>query len=226
VTPLHPFAWSLAKRASVATDETTSTAGMRVARLAALAPLLACLSVLAVCGHARLRGEIGALEALGMPPWDAARGAALAGWAFGGVALVVLALPWVDPGSLFPRFAPPIDWVMDATGRAARSRAATVFADGTIEIGSRAVAGGTQSPARWAALACLSPMAACVPAWAVTPMRTAVRLATLLASAALLIVVLHLVASGRVGAWLGPIASVPLWAALFDARFIRPRASS
>ena len=120
---MHPFAWSLARRAAVViaacaclaavivvtTDEATSTAGMRVARLAAMGPLLACLGVLAVCSHARLRGEIGALEALGMPPWEASRGAAVAGWAFSAVTLALLALPWVDPESLFPKFSPPID---------------------------------------------------------------------------------------------------------------------
>jgi hypothetical protein len=232
MTPADPFAWSLAKRAAVAiataaclaaaivmtTDEATSTAGMRIARLAAIGPLLACLGVLAVCAHARLRGEIGALEALGMAPWEASRGAALAGWMFCFATLVLLALPWVDPESLFPKFSPPIDWVMDPNGAAARSASATVLSDGAIEIGTRAMAHTPRSAARWAALACLAPIAFCVPAWAVTPMRASLRVASLLAAAALLLVVLHAVGAGRVSGGYGVFAALPLFASLVVAR--------
>jgi hypothetical protein len=229
---LPPFAWTLARRASVAmivsaglaavivvtTDEATSTAGMRFARLAALGPLVACLSVLSVCAHARVRGEIGALAALGMKPWEAARGAALAGWAFGLLALVPFALPWVDPGSLFPRFSPPIDWVMDASGASARSAAATVFADGAITAVRQGSARAAEVPERWAALACLAPIALSGPAWAVTPMSHGRRVASILAAGGLLIVVLHAIAAGRITALFAPVAAVPLLAASIVAR--------
>jgi hypothetical protein len=209
------------------TDEASNTAGMRIARLAALGPLLASLSVLAVCAHARARGEMAALEALGMAPWEAARGAAVAGWAFCAATVTVLALPWVDPESLFPRFSPSMEWVMDASGAAARSAAATVLVDGTIEIGARAIARESLGPARWAALACLVPIATCVPAWAVTPMKPVARVASILAAAGALIVVLHALAARRVGIWCGPIASVPLCASLIVARMgITPRGRS
>jgi hypothetical protein len=232
MAPAHPFEWSLARRVAVViaastcvaavvvvtTDEATSTAGMRLARLGALGPLIASVSVLAVCGHARMRGEIAALEALGLSPWDAARGAAVAGWAFCFVTLVILVLPWADPQSLFPRFAPPIDWTIDVTRTVARSAAATILSDGTIELGARTVADGAGRPARWAAVACLAPIALSVPAWAVTPMKAMTRVASVLAAGGILVVVLHAVAAGRASTWCGLVAAVPLCAALIRAR--------
>lgn len=232
MSAVHPFASSLAKRVTlvslagaclaaaivVATDERTSTTAMRIARLGALGPLIACLSVLAVCAHAHARGEIGALEALGMRPWEAARGAEIAGWAFGAMSLFVLALPWTDPSSLFPAFLPPLDWVMDAGGDAARSTAATVFADGTIRLAEHATARIASSPGSAAALACLIPVAFAGPAWAVTPMRGRLRVLSVSTAATLLIVVLHALAARRAAVWCGVFASAPLWAALTHAR--------
>jgi len=110
---------------------------------------------------------------------------------------------------------------MNAKGTAARSAAATVLSDGTIEIGSRAIAHRAEGPSRWAALVCLAPLAAFVPAWAVTPMKAGRRVASLLASAALLIVVLHAVAAGRVGPWCGALAAAPLCVAMIVARKAR-----
>jgi hypothetical protein len=81
-----------------------------------------------------------------------------------------------------------------------------------------------RSAARWAALACVAPLAACVPAWAVTPMRATLRLASLLAASSVLIVMLHAVAAGRVSGGYGVLASVPLWAAfVLERRVIQRR---
>lgn len=229
---LAPFAWSLVSRTMagtvaatcvaaaiiVATDEATSTLGMRAARLAALGPLLACLGALAVCAHARARGELGALEALGMKPWEAAHGAAVAGWACGVLATIALAMPGVDSSSLFPRFLPPIDWAMDASGASAKSSLATIFADGAIRMAQTGGGQGVHGPARWAAMACLAPIALGGPAWAVTPMRARERVGSGVAAAMLLIVVLHLIAAGRVSALWGPLAAVPLCASVIVAR--------
>jgi hypothetical protein len=191
---------------------------MRLARLGALGPLLGCVSALAVCAHARARGEIGALEALGMRPWEAARGAAIAGWVFGVLSLSVFALPWADPSSLFPTFVPPIDWIVDLDGAAARSTAATVLADGTIVLAAQATARTAPSPGSAAALMCLAPMALVAPPWAVTPMRGRARAISVVLAAALLIVVLHAIAARRIGAWSGVFASVPLVVSVFAAR--------
>lgn len=229
---MHPFAWSLARRtlvalgastalaaaAVVATDEPTNTAAMRIARMAALAPLLSCIAVLAVCAHARARGELRALAALGVSPWQACRGAALVGLMMGAAALVGLAGPWSDASSLFPRVLPAIGWVMSPDGYAAHFGGVTVFADGAIDVARMVPHRTPAGPGAGAALECVAPLALGVPAFAVTPMSSASRAAALLATAASLIVVLHLVAAGRLNGALGPIAGLPLFVALVSAR--------
>jgi len=229
---VHPFARELARRTvaaigtsaalaagiMVATDETANTFAMRLARLAALTPLCAAVGILAVCAHASARGEIAALEALGAAPWEARRGAGIAGWVFGGVSLVVLASPWVDASSLFPRITPVIDWTMAADGLVARHAGLSVFADGSIEITRTRVTPVAGGPSGGAALACLAPLAFGVPAWAVTPMSKALRSGSLLATATFLVVVLHLIAADRMNAASGVLVSAPLYAALVYSR--------
>lgn len=236
---MHPFAWWLARRTSAAlvvcsaltsgivvlTDEPANTMAMRLARIAALGPLLAGVSVLAVAGHARARGELVALEALGQKPWRAALGAAVAGWSFGALSLAVLMSPWADAQSLFPRLVPSIDWVIDASGSVARAGGASLFADGTIEMTSpstvRTPAGGTA----FSAFLVLSPIALATPLWAVTPMSRSLRLASLFAATAGLVLALHLTAAGRVHGAFGALASVPLFAAVLRASRTRNSSS-
>src|SRR5690606_29874609 len=118
--PMSPFDRSLALRVVgvvfvtaalaavviVATDESGSTAPMRVARLCALQPALAALGCWAVQAQAEARGELRALLGLGASPWRLCRGPCVAAWGLGALALVTLASPWADPSSLFPVVAP------------------------------------------------------------------------------------------------------------------------
>jgi hypothetical protein len=233
---VHPYAWALARRTSLAasaatviaaaivalTDEATSTVGMRLARLAALGPLVGGLSALAVCAHARARGEIVTLGALGEKPWEAAMGAAVAAWAFGVVSTMVLASPWSDAESLFPRLVPAIDWIMDPSGSLAQGGGAVVFADGKFEHTEASIRQVVSGPSRWTAVACSAPLALATPAWAVVPMSAVTRVTSLLVAAAMLIVALHLIAAERVHALFGMTASLPLLASLNLARRQRP----
>lgn len=188
----------------VATDEATSTPGMRVARLSALAPLLVAVSVLGVAGHARSRGELAALAALGLSPWRAARGAACAGLFAAAVVLAALVSPWADTSSLFPVVHPPLDWAVDALGSAARASGAVVLADGSITLAAVIPGATSVAPGALAALACVAPLALVVPYWAVTPMSPRTRVGSLAATGALAIGAFHLVAAARV---------LPAWSA-------------
>jgi hypothetical protein len=202
----------------VATDEPGSTLGMRIARLAALSPLLVATSVLGVAAQARAHGELRALEALGASPWRGARGAAVAGVLVAAASVAVLLSPWADVTSLFPAVHPPIDWRLDPDGQSARAAGAVVAADGAIALAATLVPLSAAALAPWAALPCLAPIAAAVPAWSVTPMSSAARATSVTATAAMAIAALHLTAAGRVPPGWGCVAVVPLVAATALAR--------
>lgn len=75
----------------------------RVAMWAAVAPVLGALGTFATVRVAIARGEISALEALGVDPARAARGAAMGGVIAGALGVLVTASGWADLEALFPR---------------------------------------------------------------------------------------------------------------------------
>jgi hypothetical protein len=228
----HPFDRALAVRASlaiivaflvalsivVATDEATSTRAMRAARLSALGPLVAALGVLGVVAHARSRGELRALEAVGIPPWRAARGAALAGLVAGALSVALLVSPLADAESLFPAVHVVVRWVFDDAGTLARAPGVTVFADGRLALTGGVASSVHAVPTAWAALPCIAPIAALVPGWAVTPLSPFARALSLGASAVIAVFALHGIAAGRLAAIHGITASIPLVVATLIGR--------
>lgn len=202
----------------VTTDEATSTAAMRVARMAALAPLVAALATLSVVAHARSRGELRAVECLGVPPWRAARGAAVAAAVVAALGMIALLTRWADATSLFPAVRSAVDWSIDANGRLASALGVVVSADGTIALTALAPHPARGSPAGWASLPTLAPLALFVPSWAVTPMSLAARGGSIAAAAGLAVVCLHLIAAGRVPPAWGAVTFAPLLAATTIAR--------
>lgn len=202
----------------VATDEATSTAAMRVARMAALTPLVAALATLSVVAHARSRGELRAVECLGVPPWHVARGAALAALWVGALGVSALLTRWADATSLFPAVRSAVDWTVDPNGELARAVGVVVSADGTIALTALTAHPARVTPAAWAALPSLAPLALSVPAWAVTPMTLLGRGGSIAAAAVLAVVCLHLVAVGRFPPALGAVTFAPLLAATAIAR--------
>jgi hypothetical protein len=209
---------ALAGGVVVTTDEATSTAAMRLARLSALSPIVSALALLGIAGHARARGELAALEALGAPPWRALRGAEWAGMAFAVAAVVALCTPWSDVTSLLPRVEPLTGFVLD--GRGAHVATAGLFVEPSGAIHLAASREGAHAALRspWIVVPCLAPVALLVPAWALTPMPLAWRLASSAFTGALLVTALHAVAVGRLPALLAGAASVPLVATLWSAR--------
>lgn len=229
---MHPYDHALFRRALfaivvltllaaatvVATDEATSTAAMRMARIAAISPLVSAVAMLGVAAHARSRGELSALEALGAAPFRTLRGVELAGVVAAALGMVVLSLPSTDATSLLPAVHPVIDWHLVDGGSRAIAPGIVVHADGVIETTRAALAGPSRTRAAWAALPCIGPVACVVPAWSATPMLLARRLASGGATVVLVIVALHLVAAERIFPLLASVACAPLCIALWLSR--------
>jgi len=200
------------------TDEATSTAAMRVARLAALAPVIASVSILGVVAHSVARGEVRALGALGVAPWEAARGAVAAGALVGIAGLVGLLSPWSDPSSLFPAVISVAHWTVDPAGDLARAAGAVVSSDGTVALTSSIASGHAGAPARLDAIPCIAPIALIVPGWAATPMSRLLRGVAVAASGMGAVTALHLIAASRVPPLAGSAAVIPLLASTWLAR--------
>jgi hypothetical protein len=209
----------------IATDEATSTTAMRIARVAALSPLFAAVSVLAVLAHAGSRGELRALQSLGVAPARAGRGAVFASTLFATFAMIVLATRIADARSLFPTVHTAVDWAVDPLGRYASAPAVFITANGGITLAPpgapvlRAVHSGRD------ALPCVAPIAYLVGPWAVTPMSMTTRVLALTAAGAMVVGSLHLVAADRVPAILAAGSVLPLVVTLVAARLVAKRRS-
>jgi hypothetical protein len=229
---VHPFDWLLLRRSTLAaavvaaltagivvsTDEAASTAAMRVARMAAFAPLVAAVAALSVVAHARSRGELRALECLGVPPWRAAHGAAQGALLVAATGIAVLISPWADAASLFPVVRSAVDWTMDATGLLASALGVAVSGSGKITLTSALSMRPHVLPQAWAALPCFVPLAAVVPSWAVTPMSSSRRASSVGVTGLVAVVCLHFVAAGRFNPFISVAAVIPLLAATLRAR--------
>jgi hypothetical protein len=194
----------------VTTDEATSTPGMRVARMAAFAPLIAAIAALSIVSHARSRGELRAVECLGVAPWRAARGASLAALIVGGSGIVVLMTPYADAASLFPLMRSAVDWTIDPSGDVAHSLGVLITSDGRIALMAQVAETARVRPAAWAALPSLAPLALAVSPWTVTPMAPALRLASVVAAGMTTVFCLHLIAAARCAPMVGVTAAIPL----------------
>jgi hypothetical protein len=201
----------------VVTDEATSTPGMRLARISALAPLMVAVAILAVGGHARARGELRAIEALGVAPWTSLRGAERAGAVVAAASLLVLVAPFTDATSLLPAVTPPVDWAVASDGSRATAPGLVVLASGVIRA-TAPTAPSLRHVAAWAAVPCLAPIACVVPGWAATPMTFAARMSSGVVTALLVVLGLHLVAAARVPTGLTVFAALPMAVSLWCAR--------
>jgi hypothetical protein len=185
--------------------------------MGALAAPVTALTALGVVAHARSRGELRALEALGAPPWRVAGWAGLPAAGAGLLGLLALLSSWADVASLFPVVRPVADWVVDVQRGVATASGISVAADGEIAL-LGAVPMPPEGPGRLAALACVGPIAVLASSWAITPMPVSVRVLTATATAVATIVMLHLVAAGHVPALAGTGVGLPLLAATMVRR--------
>lgn len=209
----------------VATDEAYSTTAMRIARLSALAPALGAVGTAAAAAQAERRGELLALAALGNPPERAVLGAVVGGWMVGGLATLALLSPLADAGSLFPALTHGAVWIESSGALQDVRGTVRVAPDGTLAFaGTGAATTLEHRPAgAWGALA-TAPLALVAPPWSVGGAATIVRASTLVATAALVVAMLHAVAAGRLGpAWL--VAGAGPMAVTLAARRLRRRTS-
>jgi hypothetical protein len=201
----------------VATDETSSTLATRLARLAAFLPALGALGASLALSHARERGELRALEALGVSPLRTRFGAALGAWLVGAAAVGALAAPFTDVRSLFPAVKQPV-WLAVGSALLEPLARIRVFESGQLEFAAeRLPAPLLPVPAHAAAVLAIAPLALTLPWWAVVALGPAARAAGAGASFVTLVALLHAVAAGRTNqVWLCvaafPIAAQALWA--------------
>lgn len=221
---MHPFDRLLFRRALaftvvstllalgvvVATDEPLSTPAMRVARMAAFAPLLAALGVWLALSQARARGEISALSALGASPWRVARGAVLAGWLVGTLAVGLLVSPWANVAVLFPAMPQHAAWHRQAASLLDASVGVRVAASGAIAFVGAHPVRAPDAPGPLAAFLAVLPLAAVAPPWAGARLSVLSRTLGAGLAAALAVVLLHAVAAQRAPAAVLVLAALPL----------------
>ncbi len=209
----------------VATDEPYSTTAMRAARVSALSPALASLAVVIALAHARARGELRALAALGSEPLRVARGALVAGWLLGVVATVLLSSPLADVSALFPAVSAPTLWVVEPGALVAPASGISVSKDGVLTL--LAIAGGDPvsagPPRPWAAALAIGPLALVAPIWAASPSPWGFRLLGAGVALALVIFLLHAVAARTVSAAVLAVSAVPLAVSAFVGYSKGPR---
>lgn len=234
---MHPFDRLLFRRALaftavltllalvvvVATDEPMSTAAMRVARMAAFAPLLATLGASVALAQARARGELAALSALGASPWRSVRGAVIAGWFVGALAIALLASRWADVSVLFPALPSHSAWSPDAAGLLDAASGVRVGASGTIDFVGAHATHAPASPGQLAALLAVAPLAAAAPPWAGARLSLLSRILGAGLALVLAVVLLHAVASGRAPELVLVLAALPLAIQCFAGADVRGR---
>ena len=230
---MHPFDRSLCLRTLafvavvlvgvvaivVTTDEAFSTLGMRVARVSAFAPAVAAIAAAVAIGRARARGELRALEALGSSPWRAARGATVAAWIVGAVAVAALLSPLADVESLFPVIAGKAAWTLEGGSLVDRAGGVRVAPTGAIELLDAAETTGARfRPTGAHAVLAIGPLAALTPPWITSPMKAGHRIVGGLAVGGLLIVLLHATAAGRVAPAFLMLGTSPLLVQIVASR--------
>lgn len=192
---------------TAATDEAGSSTEDRLGRVAAFLPILGALAASVVLAQTRSRGEMRALQALGVSPARAVRGAWLGAALVGlvGPALVVLNAASVD--SLFPRIDVPSAWTfVDGLWVDGRTTLA-VNPRGDVELGSATrlpnAAPPSLGPATVLTLALTSVIA---PAWALAETSTTRRFVVAVVVGFGAVTLFHLVAAER----LPPLALVAI----------------
>ncbi len=202
----------------------------RLAMWAALLPIAGAIGAAAAVRLAASRGELRALEALGVEPARVVLGAGAGGMAIAALGPALAASRWSDLAALFPRPVVGRTWVADGAGLVEATLGVRASPGGGLALtgSTGAGVGGLEGPlppgALGAAVATLVAAALVVPVWAAlnaggrptgapaAPAGGAMRRALVgLASVLSVIIAFQAVASGRLPAWVlavGPL--IPL----------------
>jgi hypothetical protein len=190
------------------TEEPLTTGSQRLARLCVFAPAIAALGSLLSLTQARARGELVALAALGASPLRLARGASVVAWGLGLVAVMLVASPAADVSAVFPALRPSAQWTPTERSFHEYQQGVSVTSKGGLGfMPSAAVSTPVRHGQSLAAALAVGPVALVLPIWVASAMRRWMRVAGTAATLTLLLVLLHAVAAGRLGApWLVAVA--------------------
>jgi hypothetical protein len=211
------LAWLVAAVVVAATDEGQGWAP-RAGLVAALAPIAGGIGAWTALGVAALRGEVRALAALGVPPARVSIGAACGGAAPALIGALLVAMPFVDLGALFPRPISSEGWERDGADLVARASGLRASPGGKLAFENIRSGFSLEAfrPSREAVAVALVAAAIALPLATSAPRGVWRRALALGAALAVAIAVFQAVAAGRVSAaWL---AFAPL-ALLVDAAF-------
>jgi hypothetical protein len=203
------LALAIAIGVTLATDEPYSTFRMRVARLCAIVPALAAIGSAVALAQSRARGELRALEALGVGPFRIGLGPMLVSWVLGLTAAAILVSPLADATSLFPALVSPARWVVDGGSLFDPVSGVRVLRNGSLKFSeASAELGAAFRPGAGVALLALVPLSLVVPLWTSAKLGLFARGAGALVTFAAVVVLMHAAAATRVHpAWLilGPL---------------------
>jgi hypothetical protein len=187
----------------VGTDDAAGTHASRLGRLAALTSLAGGAGAFLGAAQARSRGEIRALEAIGLTPLRASLGAVMGGAVVGLFGVALALVPGVDLSRLFPRALPAeATWTRDAAGWLDPVHSVRVTTDGALRwTGVASDVGRISSPAPLAeTVVALAVAAVAFPLWATARERFPRRAFVCFAVASAAVFVFHLVAAQRTSA--------------------------
>jgi hypothetical protein len=185
------------------TDDAGGTHASRLGRLAALTSLAGGAGAFLGAAQARSRGEIRALEAIGLTPFRASLGAVMGGAVVGLFGVALALVPGVDLSRLFPRALPAeAIWTREAAGWLDPAHGVHVTAEGLRWAGAPSyIDRATSSPAPLAeTVVALAVAAVAFPLWATARERLPRRALVCFAVASAAIFVFHLVAAQRTSA--------------------------
>jgi hypothetical protein len=142
----------------------------RLAMIAALAPIAGAVGAFAARGVAEARGELRALEALGVSPLRGALGATVGGTLIALVGPALLALPHADLAALLPRPPMPRVWVVEsAHAMRELTLGLRIAAGGVLERTAQSALPDAVVTSRAAVVVAMLLLAIGAPTWASTP---------------------------------------------------------
>ncbi len=201
----------LALSVMLLTEEPFSTWPQRVARLCLFAPAVSALASGLSLSQARSRGELVALAALGASPQRVARGPSLAAWAVGLLAALLVASPAADLSAVFPAVRASAHWTVTELGFSDAQHGVLVDFERALRFvpGVVPATAGVRVQGLAGAIA-VAPLALVLPVWVAAGIPPALRAVVVAVALGMLLVALHAVAAGRLGAaWLAA-ATLPL----------------
>jgi hypothetical protein len=187
----------------ISTDGEPAGSGRRLARLGAMAPVFGAIGSAIAIAQARARGEMIALESLGVRPMRAQAGALSAGFVLGLLGAVAAVCRGADLEALFPRVAQS-DWIRLADG-AWRSDSGGVRI-GPMQTDLVTFIAAGMSPAAWSpprlpVMVAIALSGVVLPIWLQSRTRVWERIASGSSLAVVQVTLFHFVGAARVSAW-------------------------